>query len=276
MPRLLYLVFVVVSVIATTVSSSTSTDYKLGDEIKIECAQVEAHQKDADANTKLPVWQSPHCIETGKPLALYYGRDGPVQCSIKGESKFHRAMLRSIVFDSPLRCRLVRNKHNAPNYLEFPVKIEGVKARTSSNGNQGSTNNAKIKRINGNFNVVLHGHRGIILAAAMYPVTEQPLPETVSGITTMQFSQKWYEGGGLSVLMANKRSEKEFIIQPVVAIMFCILTACAVYVVGRLYVESTLIPRTLAEYGLNLQANVPAKSTFGSKQSSFDEPKKTK
>ncbi|PIA13154.1 hypothetical protein COEREDRAFT_99740 [Coemansia reversa NRRL 1564] len=276
MPRLLYLVFAVVTIIATAVGSSTSTDYKLGDEIKIECAQVESRQQDMEAKTKLPVWLSPHCIETDKSLVLYYGRDRPVQCSIKGESKFHRAMLRSIAFDSPLRCRLVRNKYNAPKYLEFPVKIEGVKARTSSKINQSGTSNAKIKRVNGNFNVVLHGHRGIILAAAMYPVTEQPLPETVSGITTMQFSQKWYEGGGLSVLMANKRSEEEFIIQPVVAIMFCILTACAVYVVGRVYVESTLIPRTLAEYGLDLQANAPTKSASGIKQSPFDEPKKTK
>ncbi|KAJ2080014.1 hypothetical protein H4R24_003386 [Coemansia sp. RSA 988] len=250
--------------------------YKLGDGIKIECAQVENQQQKDIATTKSPIWLRPHCIETDKPLELYYGRDGPVQCSIKGESIFHQAMLKSIVLDRPLRCRLARSKHTKPKYLEFSFRIEGVKTRTSSNGSRSSTDNAKIKRINGNFNAVLHGHRGILLAAAVYPVSEQPLPETVSGVTTMQFSQKWYEGGGLSVLMANKRSEEEFIIQPVVAIMFCILTACAVYVVGRVYVESTLIPRTLAEYELDLQANRKAESTSSTEQSSLEEPKKTK
>ncbi|KAJ2798336.1 hypothetical protein H4R20_004859 [Coemansia guatemalensis] len=274
MLKLLYSVLVLASAITIAAGSSANTDYQLGDEIKIECAQVENHQQ--EITTKSPVWQSPHCIETDKPLALYYGRDGPVQCSIKGESAFHRAMLRSIAFDRPLRCRLVRNKHNAPKYLEFPVRVEGVKARTSSSGNHSGTSNAKIKRINGNFNAVLHGHRGILLAAAVYPVTDQPLPETVSGVTTMQFSQKWYDGGGLSVLMANRRSEEEFIIQPVVAVMFCILTACAVYVVGRVYVESTLIPRALAEYESGLHANSKTQSTHGAKQSSLEEPKKTK
>ncbi|KAJ1931527.1 hypothetical protein FBU59_006677, partial [Linderina macrospora] len=88
---------------------------------------------------------------------------------------------------------------------------------------------------------------GTLFAAALYPVVDHPLPEAVSGVTTMQINLRWYEGAGMTLLMSNKRHEEEFIIQPIVAIMFCILTACAVYVVGRVYVESSLIPRVLKE-----------------------------
>ncbi|KAJ2314446.1 hypothetical protein IWW54_000911 [Coemansia sp. RSA 2705] len=47
--------------------------------------------------------------------------------------------------------------------------------------------------------------------------------------------------------MANQRAEEEFIISPIVALMFCVLTACAVYVAGRVYVEGTLVPRIRTE-----------------------------
>ncbi|KAJ2161972.1 hypothetical protein GGF46_001068 [Coemansia sp. RSA 552] len=212
-------------------AATTAHGYGKGDEIRVECTQQGATDK----------WISPQCIETDKPLAFYYGRDGPTQCSIKGDSAFHRAMLESIARNQPLRCQLARSSQpGAPKYLEFSLRVEGVKVR-------GST---KYKRINGNFNAVLHGQKGRLLAAAVYPVADQPLPEAVSGITTMQFYQRWYEGGGLSILMANRRHEEEFIIQPVVAIMFCILTACAMYVIGRVYVEGSLIPRVLAEHGI--------------------------
>ncbi|ORX63595.1 hypothetical protein DL89DRAFT_273207, partial [Linderina pennispora] len=88
------------------------------------------------------------------------------------------------------------------------------------------------------------GHPG---CCRYVPSRDHPLPETVSGVTTMQINLRWYEGSAMTLLMSNKRHEEDFIIQPIVALMFCILTACAVYVVGRVYVESSLIPRVLKE-----------------------------
>ncbi|KAJ2783582.1 hypothetical protein H4R18_001635 [Coemansia javaensis] len=180
-------------------------------------------------------WLRPECLETGRGLEFRYGHDGPVQCSIKGGSAFHRAMVHSAALKAPLRCRVAR--------LEFALRVEGVAAR-------GSRGSDAAQRINGNFNAALHAQKGTLVAAGVYPVADWPLPEAVGGITTLQFSQRWYEGSSLAVLMANRRSEEEFIIQPVVAAMFCVLTACAVYVVGRVYVEGSLIPRVLAEHGI--------------------------
>ncbi|KAJ2353637.1 hypothetical protein IWW50_000372 [Coemansia erecta] len=176
--------------------------------VSFECAQFTS---DGEA----PVWVHPQCLETSKPLSFEYGRDGVMQCSIKRSSLFHQAMQ-----NSPLRCRV---EHNA-KHVEFPMRIQGH-----------------------NYNVIFHGQRGQLVAGTVYPVADRPLPEAVSGVTTMMFSPRWYEGTSLSVLMANQRHEEEFVISPVVAVMFCILTACFVYVVGRVYVEGSLIPRILAK-----------------------------
>ncbi|KAJ1854110.1 hypothetical protein GGH12_004317 [Coemansia sp. RSA 1822] len=176
--------------------------------ITFECTQ---YTSDGEA----PVWVQPHCIETDKSLEFPYGRDTVMQCSIKRSSPFHRAMQHN-----PLRCRI---QHNSKQ-IEFPLRVQGH-----------------------NYNAILHGEKGQLVAGTIYPVADRPLPEAVSGVTTIIFSPRWYEGSSLSVLMANKRHEEEFIISPVVAVMFCILTACVVYVVGRVYVEGSLIPRILAK-----------------------------
>ncbi|KAJ2745051.1 hypothetical protein GGI20_002460 [Coemansia sp. BCRC 34301] len=221
--------------------SPAADEFKFNDEIKVECAQLgEQGGELANSDGSLR-WISPTCVETRKPLSLYYGRDGPIQCSVKAEDTFHETMLRSIAHDRALRCRIARNKLTYAQYMELSVRVEGVRVR-------GSAGKAPMRRISGNFNAVFHGLQGNLVSGSVYPVMDQPLPETVSGVTTMQFNQKWYEGTGLSVLMANKRHEEEFVIEPVVAVMFCILTACIVYVVGRVYVEGSLIPRVLKEH----------------------------
>ncbi|KAJ2004563.1 hypothetical protein GGI04_001178 [Coemansia thaxteri] len=217
--------------------SSAADEFKYDDELKVECAQLGEKGSELTNPDGSQRWISPTCVETRKPLALRYGRDGPTQCSVKAEDTFHETLLRSITFDSVLRCRVPRNKLPYAKHLELAVRVEGVRVRPGS----------KLRRISGNFNAVLHGLQGNLMAASVYPVVDQPLPETASGVTTMQFNLKWYEGTGLSVLMANKRYEEHFVIEPVVAVMLCILTACIVYVVGRVYVEGSLIPRVLKE-----------------------------
>ncbi|KAJ2447786.1 hypothetical protein GGF42_005353 [Coemansia sp. RSA 2424] len=223
--------------------SPKADEFKFNDEIKVECAQLGeqgGELSNADGSLR---WISPTCVETHKPLSLYYGRDGPIQCSVKAEDTFHETMLRAITYDRALRCRVARNKLPHAQYMELSVRVEGVRVRGGGGGGK-----TVMRRISGNFNAVFHGLQGNLVSGSVYPVIDQPLPETVSGVTTMQFNQKWYEGTGLSVLMANKRHEEAFVIEPVVAIMFCILTACIVYVVGRVYVEGSLIPRALKEH----------------------------
>ncbi|KAJ1964494.1 hypothetical protein GGI12_001390 [Dipsacomyces acuminosporus] len=238
-------------------------EFKYGDVIKIECAQLGEQGRELTNPDGSYRWISPTCVETRKPLSIYYGNDGPIQCSVKAEDKFHQTMLHSLTYDRALKCRVARNKLTFTTYLDLSVRIHGVKLRS------GGT----IKRIGGNFNCVFHGLKGNLVAASIYPIVDQPLPETVSGVTTMQFNQKWYEGAGLSILMANKRHEEEFIISPVVAIMFCILAGCIVYVVGRVYVESSLIPRILKE---NEQAKAKSLKEFKDSAAEKPETKKTK
>ncbi|KAI9505904.1 hypothetical protein BX070DRAFT_218984 [Coemansia spiralis] len=196
-------------------------EFSINDELKLECL----NDKDK--------WISPTCVETQKPLSLYYGRDGPLQCSVKSDDPFHTTMLLALAHSKPLHCRVPASKLAYPKFTTIYLPIDGVPVR-----------NTKKKRISGNFNAVFHGQQGNIITGAVYSVGHS-LPETVAGVTTLQFNQKWYEGSGLSVLMANKRHEEEFIIQPVVALMFCLLTACLVYVAGRVYVEGTVIPRAI-------------------------------
>ncbi|KAJ2850420.1 hypothetical protein IWW36_001910 [Coemansia brasiliensis] len=172
------------------------------------------------SNHTEPEWASPHCLETDSKLQFLYGSDGLQQCSIKQGSQFHRLLSSaSLNHKLPLCCRLSTETETT---LEFPL----------------------LASTKGNYNAVLHGLDNRVVGAAIYAVG-RPLPNSVPGVTTMQFNTKWYEGAGLSTLMANKRHQEEFIISPIVAIMFCILSACAVYVIGRVYVESYLIPRLL-------------------------------
>ncbi|KAJ2786468.1 hypothetical protein GGI15_001497 [Coemansia interrupta] len=206
-------------------------EFKLGDSIKVECAQVDDKGLEVTGPNGKVQWIAPTCVETRRPLTVYYGRDGPIQCSVQASDDFQQTLVSSL--QKPLRCRVKRNQLKYPEYLEMSLRIEWVRGR-------GGT-----KRIGGNFNGMFHGQRGNLVAASIYPVVDQALPETVGGVSTMQFNLRWYEG--MSVLMANKRHEEEFIIQPVVALMFCILTACFVYVVGRVYVEGSVIPRILRE-----------------------------
>ncbi|KAJ2911031.1 hypothetical protein GGI21_000242 [Coemansia aciculifera] len=241
--RILFAALALGSAVLAGKFSPKADEFKLNDELKVECAQLGeqgGELSNADGSLR---WISPTCVETRKPLSLYYGRDGPIQCSVKAEDTFHETMLRSITHDRALRCRVARNKLAYAQYMELSVRVEGVRVRGAGGGKS-----AAMRRISGNFNAVLHGLQGNLVAGSVYPVMDQPLPETVSGVTTMQFNQKWYEGTGLSVLMANKRHEEQFVIEPVVAIMFCILTACIVYVVGRVYVEGSLIPRAIKEH----------------------------
>ncbi|KAI8321632.1 hypothetical protein GQ54DRAFT_297900 [Martensiomyces pterosporus] len=239
-------------------------EFQYGDEIKIECAQLGEQGRELTNPDSTLRWISPTCVETRKALSLYYGRDGPIQCSVKADDKFHETMLRSLTFDRPLKCRVARNKLTFTQHMDIALKIDGVRVRGGS----------KLKRIGGNFNCVFHGQKGNLVAASIYPIVDHPLPETVSGVTTMQFNQRWYEGTGMAVLMANKRHEEEFIIHPVVAVMFCILTACIVYVVGRVYVESSLIPRVLREHGDNKAQSLKEFSDANKAQQ--PETKKTK
>ncbi|KAJ2821647.1 hypothetical protein FBU31_004835, partial [Coemansia sp. 'formosensis'] len=238
--------------------------FKYNDELKVECAQLGEQGSELSNPDGSLRWISPTCVETRKPLALYYGRDGPIQCSVKAEDTFHETMLRAITFDRALRCRVARNKLKFAQYMELSVRVEGVRVRGGKTA---------MRRIAGNFNAVFHGLQGNLVSGSVYPVVDQPLPETVSGVTTMQFNQKWYEGTGLSVLMANKRHEEEFVIEPVVAIMFCILTACIVYVVGRVYVEGSLIPRALKEHR---EEKDKAQKEFDAQTTGSSETKKTK
>ncbi|KAJ2352810.1 hypothetical protein H4S02_013394 [Coemansia sp. RSA 2611] len=159
-------------------------------------------------------WASPECLETGGALEFAYAHDGVTQCSVQHGTAFHRLLLET----QPLRCRL--------GAVEFPAALGGKQ---------------------GSFNAVLHGRGGSLLAGAIYPVTDTPLPGGVEGVTTMLFHRRWYQGPTTARLMANQRAEEEFIISPIVALMFCVLTACAVYVAGRVYVEGTLVPRIRAE-----------------------------
>ncbi|KAJ2699212.1 hypothetical protein H4R19_005545 [Coemansia spiralis] len=235
--RVAALALVVVALHAA-VAAAAAGGYSKGDLLAVECTAAWGEAPGASE------WASPECIETGRRLALQYGVDGPTQCSVRGGSGFHTLMLKSIAAGAPLRCRLARHPGTPARHMEFAVLTEAVRGR-----------------INGNYNAVVHGTGGEVVAAAVYPVSGQPLPEAVAGIVTMQFSQKWYAGGGVSVLMANRRSEEEFVISPVVAAMFCILTACAVYVAGRVYVEGSLIPHVLAKHGIAAAADdeaVPA------------------
>ncbi|KAJ2689256.1 hypothetical protein IWW39_001603 [Coemansia spiralis] len=227
------------SVVLAGKFSPAADEFKQNDEIKVECAQLGEQGGELSNSDGSLRWISPTCVETQKPLALYYGRDGPTQCSVKAEDTFHETMLRALTFGRALRCRVARNKLKFAQHMELSVRVEGARV---------SGGKASMRRIAGNFNAVLHGLQGNLVSGSVYPVMDQALPETVSGVTTMQFNQKWYEGTGLSVLMANKRHEEEFVIEPVVAVMFCILTACIVYVVGRVYVEGSLIPRVLKEH----------------------------
>ncbi|KAJ1901116.1 hypothetical protein LPJ66_000996 [Kickxella alabastrina] len=250
--------------------SPVDDEFSYGDEIKIECARLGEKGQELGTN-KAPRWISPACVETRRPLSVHYGRDGPTQCSVKADDGFHETLLRSISLDQPLRCRVKRNKLKHSQYLELAIKVDGVKVR----GSGGRTKDGQVvKRIGGNFNVVFHGQKGNLVAGAVYPVIDQPLPETVSGVTTMQFNQRWYEGTGMTVLMATKRHEEAFIIQPVVAIMFCILTACVVYVVGRVYVEGALIPKVLKEY--QAEQGIVTINAGKDKGNAVQESKKTK
>ncbi|ORX69179.1 hypothetical protein DL89DRAFT_268187 [Linderina pennispora] len=217
--------------------AASADDFKHDDLVKVECAEIGEQGRELMNPDGGFRWLSPTCVESRRALSFYYGRDGPTQCSVKAEDKFHEQMLRALSFNRALKCRIPRNKLTFTQYLEVPLHIDGVRVRGGS----------KLKRISGNFNAVLHGEKGTLVAAAMYPVVDHPLPETVSGVTTMQINLRWYEGSAMTLLMSNKRHEEDFIIQPIVALMFCILTACAVYVVGRVYVESSLIPRVLKE-----------------------------
>ncbi|KAJ2553066.1 hypothetical protein EV175_003075 [Coemansia sp. RSA 1933] len=216
--------------------SSVHDEFKKNDAIQIECAQL-----DGDGNRVLekdvPRFISPTCVETRKPLQVYYGFDGPIQCSIRSDDPFHETMLRSAALDSPLWCRIARNKLPFPKHMYLPIRVEGARAGKD-----------KTLRIAGSFNAVFHGQKGNLVAASVYPVVDHALPQTVGGVSTVQIMQKWYEGAGLATLMANKRHEEEFIIQPIVALMFCILTACIVYVAGRVYVESSVIPHAIKKH----------------------------
>ncbi|KAI9473365.1 hypothetical protein LPJ78_005568 [Coemansia sp. RSA 989] len=183
-------------------------------QLKLECSNCLTAGNETE-----PEWSGPHCLETDSQLQFVYGNDGLQQCSIKQGTPFHRLLSATL----PICCRL---STEAETMSEFPLY-------------------ASTK---GNYNVVLHGHKSRVVGAAIYAVG-RPLPNSVPGVTTMQFNTKWYEGTGLSTLMANKRHQEEFIISPIVAIMFCILSACVVYVIGRVYVESYLIPQLLKQQG---------------------------
>ncbi|KAJ2447997.1 hypothetical protein EV183_005649 [Coemansia sp. RSA 2336] len=184
-------------------------------QVKLECFNCLAA-----SNGTEPQWVRPHCLETDSQLQFVYGNDGLQQCSIKHGTPFHRLI--SDTFPngrSPVCCRLATETETMS---EFPL----------------------FASTKGNYNAVFHGHKNRVVGAAIYAVG-RPLPNQVPGVTTMQFNARWYEGTGLSTLMATKRHQEEFIISPIVAIMFCILSACVVYVIGRVYVESYLIPQLL-------------------------------
>ncbi|KAJ1797641.1 hypothetical protein LPJ59_003007 [Coemansia sp. RSA 2399] len=218
--------------------SSTHDEFKKNDQIEIQCVQLDSDGHEVVSGKKDSLkYISPTCVETRKPLQVYYGFDGPIQCSVKSDDPFHETMLRSIAFDKPLRCRIPRNKLAFPKYMHLPMRIEGTKASSD-----------RAVRIAGSFNAVFHGQNGNLVAASVYPIVDHALPQTVAGVSTVQIAQKWYEGAGMSTLMANKRHEEEFIIQPIVALMFCILTACIVYVAGRVYVESSVIPHAIKKH----------------------------
>ncbi|KAJ2397555.1 hypothetical protein GGI23_003496 [Coemansia sp. RSA 2559] len=217
--------------------SPAHDELKKNDQIQIQCVQIDSDGHEMVSGKDSLRYISPTCVETQKPLQVYYGFDGPIQCSVKSDDPFHETMLRSIALDKPLRCRIPRNKLAFPKYMHFPMRIEGAK-----------TSGDKAVRIAGSFNAVFHGQNGNLVAASVYPVVDHALPQTVAGVSTVQIVQKWYEGAGMSTLMANKRHEEEFIIQPIVALMFCILTACIVYVAGRVYVESSVIPHAIKKH----------------------------
>ncbi|KAJ2227271.1 hypothetical protein IWW45_007110 [Coemansia sp. RSA 485] len=196
--------------VVTQVTGNRATEYSKGDDIEVYFR----HQPTSGE----PQWMTFDCLETQRPLEIPYGKDTLIQCSIKSGSQIHMEM-----------------------------KTGQVRARIKKDKNSGFVNMvALIEKANsGGFNFVLHGSKGRVVAAGLYPVIEHSLPAGVEGVVTLQFNVKWYAGGGLAVLMANQRYEEEFIIQPVVALMFCILTACLVYVVGRVYVEGWVIPNVL-------------------------------
>ncbi|KAJ1822787.1 hypothetical protein LPJ56_000969 [Coemansia sp. RSA 2599] len=194
-------------------TGSAAAEYKKGDSIEVYFQHDGAQSSNAE-------WTTIDCLETQEPLKLLYGKDAHLQCSIKTSSKLYAELQKG-----ELKTRL--RKSRSGEYIRMATMVDSKRA--------------------GGFNFVLHGSSGRVVAAGLYPVMESTLPKGVEGVVTLLFNVKWYAGGGLAVLMANQRYEEEFIIQPVVALMFCILTACLVYVVGRVYVEGWVIPKVLKQ-----------------------------
>ncbi|KAJ1643293.1 hypothetical protein LPJ64_004930, partial [Coemansia asiatica] len=210
------LICCILALLITLVTGNAGAEYSKGDSICVYFQQQQ-HKQAQDKSQ----WITADCLETQQAFKIPYGKDALLQCSIKTTSQLYAELQRGEV-----RARVATDR-KSNLYIEMAVVVD--------------------KAVGGGYNFVLHGSKGRVVAAGLYPVNEHSLPRAVEGVVTLQFNVKWYAGGGLAVLMANQRYEEEFIIQPIVALMFCILTACLVYVVGRVYVEGWVIPRVIKQ-----------------------------
>ncbi|KAJ1935684.1 hypothetical protein FBU59_005306, partial [Linderina macrospora] len=105
----------------------TADDYKVDDLVKVECAEIGEQGRELMNPDGSYRWMSPTCVESRRALSFYYGRDGPTQCSVKAEDKFHEQMLRALSFNRALKCRIPRNKLTFTQYLDVPLHIDGVR-----------------------------------------------------------------------------------------------------------------------------------------------------
>lgn len=121
----------------------------------------------------------PHCLESDTPLALKYGENDRVNCTIQLVTELYHLFQLYLHLDAPLSCRLT--KPDGGRVL-FPINLSGQYLETHL-------------EIDPSINVLMHQRNGSLVSAVGFSTAHANWENAIlDTFITLQFDVEWYEG----------------------------------------------------------------------------------
>lgn len=78
------LLSILIALTTVVLAADTLPSYKLGQPVPVSCVNrtIDTGEHVTDSEGRIQYVPFPTCSETGKPLQLYFGREGEVNCTI--------------------------------------------------------------------------------------------------------------------------------------------------------------------------------------------------
>ncbi|CAN3367498.1 hypothetical protein DICA3_F10462 [Diutina catenulata] len=163
--------------------------YPRGQEIPLDCIQrnIDNGEHKFDDNDRIIYGPFPMCKETGRPLAIRYGVNEDINCTVHFSDELYHLFQLYIHEDAPFSCRMPFS--NEKNYIE----AGGAHVPLTFNF-RGSVSDSKIE-IDTSMNVLLTGTNGGLVSAVAWGAGTDTTRVIIDQDVNFQFAVRWGNWG---------------------------------------------------------------------------------